>query len=163
MMRITKVVNAADDVHPRFKGMRFVYQGARPARQAIEALAKSSIEAFDKSGIDDTLALGFPDQIAHHLFTALNNVPGNVHLSIQVLLDDLNDGDIGPGYQMGSPLFAAPIWQNAPKRVAKGRDITGQAIHSQQQGPAKGHIPDFVGQGLDQIQITVRTDYPTQP
>ena len=49
----------------------------------------------------------------------LNDPPGNIQLTIDTLVDNLNDGDIGPGNQLESALFAVPIWQCRAKRGAK--------------------------------------------
>ena len=121
MMRVTEVVKTADDIHSRFKGWSFAQQRPGAAGQAVEALAESSVEAFDKSGVDHTLALGFSDQGLDHGFSALNNAPGDIQLSIQALLDDLNDGDIWPGSQFGRPFslpqFGTAVRNELPKAV----------------------------------------------
>lgn len=85
----------------------------------IEPLAESGIEPFDEGGVDHTAFLGLVDQVFHHFLTALNDVPCDVELAVQTLFDNLNNGDIRPGNQPGTPGFAAATWQGGTKRVAK--------------------------------------------
>jgi len=59
MVRVTEVVQAAGDIHSGFKGLGFTHQGSGAAGQAVEALAESGVEAFDKSGVDHALAWVF--------------------------------------------------------------------------------------------------------
>jgi len=158
-MRVTEVVQAADDIHAGFQGFGFAHQGAGFASQAIETLAKGGVEPFDESGIDRTVSLGLVDQALYHLLSALNDAPGNVQLTVPTLLDDLGDGNIRPGNQPGASLFAVPERHSRAKRVAKGGDVADQAIHCQKQGTAQGHALDLVGQSLNQVQVSVDTDH----
>jgi len=153
MVRITEIVKTADDVHACFQGFCFANQGAGFAGQAIEPLAKSGIEPFDESSIDHSLPLGLVDQSFNHLLSTLDNPAGDGKLALGSLFDDLHDGDIGPGKQLGTSLFAPPTGYSRAKRIAKGSHIAGQTIYGQKQRSTQGHRFDLIGQSLDQIQI----------
>lgn len=158
VMRMAEVVQAADHIHTCFQGLGFASQGASAADQAAEALAEGGIEAFDESGIDRSLTLGFVDEGLDHGWAALHDPPGDMQLSCNSLLDHLHDGDIGPGNQPGSSQTSCAVWPGSPKGFAKGSHVAGQTIHGQQHGTAESHIADLVGQDLDQRQIPVRAD-----
>jgi hypothetical protein len=75
MMRIAEIVKTTNNIHTHLQGLSLMHQGSGTARQTVETLAKSGIEAFDKSSVDDPLSMGFADQAANHLFTALPTNP----------------------------------------------------------------------------------------
>src|SRR3989304_4841275 len=99
MMRMTEIVQAANDIHADFQGLDFASQGASAPDKAIETLPKGGVETFDESGIDHASALRVLDEGLDHRFTAMHNAPRNVQLPIQTLFDHLHNGDIGPGNQ----------------------------------------------------------------
>ena len=163
MMWVTEIVQAANDLHAGFEGLDFTGQGASSPGKAIEALAKGRIETLNESSIDHASALRLLDERLDHRFTALHNAPRDVQLSIHSLLDDLHNGDIGPGNQLWASQFPLTPWPSGSKGLPKGGYVACQTIHRQQQGATERQIPDLVGQNLDQIQIPVWTDRPTQP
>ena len=161
MMRMTEIVEAANHKHTGFQGLDFAGQGMRSPNKALETLAKSGIEMFDESSIDPACALRFLNEGLDHRIAALHNASRDVQLSIQALLDDLHNGDIGLGNQLRSPQFCLPTWQGSPKCLAKGCHVARQTVYRQQQRAAERQIPDLVRQNLDQIPM--RTDRSTQP
>ena len=121
MVRITEIVKTADDVHASFQGICFTNQGAGFAGQAVEALAKGGIEPFYERGIDHSLSLVLADQIFDHRLSTLDNPAGDGKLTLGSLFDDLHDGDLWPGKQLGTSLFTLPTGYRRAKRFAKGR------------------------------------------
>jgi hypothetical protein len=163
MVRMTEIVQAANHIHASLQGLNFASRGASSPGKAIQTLAKGSIEALDESGIDATCALRLLDDGLDNHFTALHDASRDVQLPIHSLLDDLHNGDIGPGNQLRATHFTLAAWQRSPKCFAKGCHVARQTIDGQQQWTAERHIPDLVRQNLDQIQVAVRADRTTQP
>lgn len=162
-MEITEVVETAHEVHARQQCFGTVNQGARPAHQIVHALTEGSVEPFDKSGIDDALALSGFDQAFHPGGVTLGKAPFNGQNACEPLLNDLDNGNVRPGHHLASTDFACPVRKFATKGLAKSRHLTGQTIDRQQQRPTPGYGPDFVHQGLDQIQISLWADHAAQP
>ena len=67
-MRITEVIQTADDIHSGEQGLCFAGQAGKP-------LAEGGVEALDKGGVDPARSLGNLDQTPDHGLTALNDAP----------------------------------------------------------------------------------------
>jgi hypothetical protein len=128
MMRMTEIVQTANDIHASFQGLNFASQGTSSPGKAIETLTKGGVEALDEGGIDLPSALCFLDDGLDHRFTALHNAPRNVQLPIDTLFDNLHNGDVRPGNQLRASQFSLAARQSCPKSFAEGRDVACQTI-----------------------------------
>jgi hypothetical protein len=139
-MKITEVIQAANDNHASDQGLSLAGQGAGVADQAGKPLAEGGIEPLDQGGVDPTRSLGNPDQSLDQRLATLNDAPVDVQLSGTTLLDQLHDGNVRPGDQLRASFFTFTARQGGTKSGLESHHVTGQTIHSQQQGTAQGEV-----------------------
>jgi hypothetical protein len=76
VMIITKVIEAAGDMHTRHQGFGTARQCACLPHQVVEPQAKRGIEMFDESRVDYAFAiLSSFDQVFDHFLATLHNTP----------------------------------------------------------------------------------------
>lgn len=158
----TKVVDTAQHIHASLQSFGVASQAPSPTGQASQALAKSSIEPFNKSGVDHAWTLAGLDEVLNHLGTALNNPSLNSQLSRGSPLDHLDDSDLRSSIKSTPTQLTSPRHLRA-KGALKSPNVAGQAINRQQQRPTQGHSPNLVRQGLDQDFVSPGVDDTPQP
>ncbi len=162
-MRITEVIQTADDIHSGDQGLCFAGQSACAAGQAGKPLAEGGVEALDKGGIDPARSLGNLDQTPDHCLTALNDAPIDVQMIGTALLEHLDDGDVGPGDELRASFFTPAAGHSRAKSRLESGHVTRQTIDGQQQGAAQGDLAHLLRQGLDQDQISPGAYRTAQP
>lgn len=98
-MVVAEVIQTADNEHASHQGLGLLGKIASTASQPRQALSESSIEPFDVSRIDHAAILSSIQQSLDHLFATLGNSPFNSKNLFLALLDDLDNGNVGPGDQ----------------------------------------------------------------
>ena len=100
VMSLAQVVETTDDKEAGGQRFWLLSQGPGAPGQPGQAQTKGGIEPFNVSGIDDTECfLGRLAQAVDLTRTPLNKAALNLQASWPTSLDDLNDGDIGPGIE----------------------------------------------------------------
>jgi hypothetical protein len=158
----TKVIDTADNKHPRLQGLWLTGQVAAAASQPSQALAKGGIEPFNEGRVNLATPLAAVQQLCHLLSTGLNNPADNGQSTIDPLFDHLHDGDFRPGPQMAATELT-PARNRTPKSSLKGTDVAHQSIYGQQQRSVQSDGPNLVRQILDQAVVALAADNPTQP
>src|SRR5215510_5080571 len=158
----TKVIDTTQDIHSGLQSFRLLSQRSGSSGQNSQSLPKSGIEPLNESRVNAALSLTGLDQSFNQVSTALNDPSLNGQTATSPFFDDLNDGDVRPSAQVAATQLTQPR-HFRPKSALKGFDITGQAIHSQQQRPTQGNGANLISQRLDQAFVAVRADHPTQP
>jgi len=132
VMIITKVIEAAGDIHTRHQGFGTARQCACSSHQVVEPQAKCGIETFDESRVDYAFAiLSSFDQVFDHFLAALHNTPVNGQNTFNALFDNLHNGDVWPGNHLATTDFASPAWYFTSKSHPKSSDVTCQTIGCQ--------------------------------
>jgi hypothetical protein len=162
-MVIAEVVDATQDIHTSRQRFSLLGQGARAAGQAIQALSEGGVQSFDKGGVDNAPSLRSLEQVLDHGSRALDNAPVDGQLVGQAPLDNLNDGHIGPSDETRATRLALSAGQRRAKGSLKGAHIVRQAIDCQQYRPTQGYPSHLSGQPVNQVLISLRANFPTQP
>jgi hypothetical protein len=158
----TKVIETTDDKHTSLQGFGLTGQVPATTGQPGQPLAKGGVQSFNKSGVNLTPALTGLQQLDDLLMATLNNPSDNSQAALGPLFDDLDNSDFRPGPQAAAPRLTVTR-NRAAKSVVDGTDITDQPIHRHQQRATQGHRSHLVHQTLDQAQVALGTNNPTQP
>jgi hypothetical protein len=158
----TKVIDTTDDKHTRLQGLGLTSQLPAAASQPGQPLPKSGIQSFNKSGVNLTPALTGLQQAVNLLAAALSNPSDNGQATLGPLFDDLDNSHFRPGSQEAAPRLTLTR-DRAAKSVLDGTNITDQPIHCHQQRATQGDGSHLVHQTLDQAQVPLGANHPSQP
>jgi hypothetical protein len=157
-----KVIDTTDNKHASLQGLGLTGQLTAATGQPGQTLAKGGVKSFNESGVNLTAALTGLQQLNHLLAAALNNPADKGQAAVGPLFDDLDQGYFRPGAQVTTPRLTVTR-DGAAKSVLDGTDITDQPINRHQQGTTQGDGSHLVNQTLDQFQVSLGADDPTQP
>jgi hypothetical protein len=164
MMDKTEIVGASDQIHARLKRCEPTSGMSGFARQAGQSLPKGSIQALDKSGVEDAATTREQEQFLGLLQTPMSHLAGNLdHPFFLRSLDDGANVQLWPDLQTGSP-DSPGLLDLLAESSADTVGIRAPSVCQDKKGAQAGRTSaNLLHQGIGQTAITRELDHPTQP
>jgi hypothetical protein len=164
MMGKTHIVGASDQVHACLKRSQTMSGMTRFARQAGQTFSEGSIQALDKSGVEDAATMRAQEQPLRLLQASMGHLAGDLnHAFFLRSLDNRPNVQVWPDTQTGSP-DSPRLLDLLPESAADTARISAPSICQDEQGAqASCTSANLVHQGISQMAITRALDHPTQP
>jgi hypothetical protein len=160
----TKVVDRSGQVHRSIQALAMTSDSPRLATECSNMTAKSAVEAFDKSGVQNTTASDLVAQPFNRFRAALHDPSFDAfELLASISFDDLYNVEVGPFNQLGTPTLSAPTW--FAENFFDLSRVARKSISDKEQASVQptGGAFDPLDQFAEQTSIAHRSDAAAQP
>ena len=164
MMRKTEIVTASDQIHARLKRLETMGGMTGFAREGGQPLSEGSIQALDKSRVEDAAPAREQEQPLSLSHQPMRHFAGNLHHAFFLCaLDDRSDMQVCPDLQTGSP-HSTGLFDLLSKGAANTAWIrTPPICQDQKRAQCLGRSADLLHQVVSQAAITRKLDHSAQP